>query len=155
MFKYLIFLIICFPVFIFSSNYSLEDIATEFEMNENIVKNLSDNGIKNTNELLNSNLTATIRVKNSKKYSIKIDKLHYWVSLCDLMRINGIGSSAAKLLYYSNVKSISTFTKTDLEKLEKTLEETNKKYNFAPFTPNLEQLQNWQKQAQKLENILK
>ena len=140
---------------LFANNYHLEDVADTFKINKELLNKLEKNNIQTTIQFILINKDSKMRAENSKSYKISLEKLRELTSEFSLMRIKGIGPIIAKLLFRANIKSLRTFKNSNLKKLEKELIKVNKKYGISPFTPNLKNLEGWQRQVKKLKIILK
>jgi nucleotidyltransferase/DNA polymerase involved in DNA repair len=115
---------------------------------------LKKNKIKTTDDFLIINKTSKQRAINSKKYSINIQELTTLLSIFDLIRIKGVGPTAAKLLIKADIKSIRDFQNMDIKKVEEKLIKMNEKFKISPFTPNKENLDVWKNLSQKLKIII-
>jgi hypothetical protein len=152
MFKLLILLLI--SVGIFANTYHIEDLSEPLNINKAFLTKLKKNKIKTTDDFLIINKTSKQRAINSKKYSINIQELTTLLSIFDLIRIKGVGPTAAKLLIKADIKSIRDFQNMDIKKVEEKLIKMNEKFKISPFTPNKENLDVWKNLSQKLKIII-
>jgi len=139
---------------IFANTYHIEDLSETLKINQKFISKLKKNNIKTTDDFLLINKTSKDRALNSQKYKIKIKELINILNIFDLLRIKGVGPTAAKLLVKADVKSIREFQGIDISKLEKKLIEVNQKFKISPFTPNRENLDVWKSLALKLKIII-
>lgn len=152
MFK-IIFLLL-FSIALLANPYHIEDLSEIIKMDKTILLKLKKNNIKTTDDFLLINKSSKERAINSKKYNLDIKNLGEIISLFDLLRIKGVGPTAAKLLIKADVKSIRVFKTIDLKKLEKKLIDANKKFKISPYTPNKQNLEVWRNFAKKLKVII-
>ena len=106
MIKILLFLL---SISIFANSYHIEDLSESLKMSPKLVAQLKKNKIKTTDDFLLINKSSKQRAINSKKYNLDIRKLGEIISMFDLLRIKGVGPTAAKLLIKADVKSIRIF----------------------------------------------
>ena len=152
MFKFLFLFII--SVSIFGNTYHIEDLSKSLKISNTVIQKLKKDNIKTTDDFLLINKSSKKRAINSKKYNLDIKRIGQLISLFDLLRIKGVGPTAAKLLIKADVKSIRIFKTINLSKLEKKLIEVNKEFKISPFTPNKQNLEVWRNLAQKLKVII-
>ncbi len=143
----------CFSLL--SAGYHLEDISDILDIKVETIELLKESDIKTTDQFLLENQTSRMRVDFSKKFKLSLEKVQYWTSLCDLMRINGIGPTTAMLFYQVNIRSISKLKKAEIKELLPKLEEANKIYKFTPFIPDEGQIQSWKERAERVDVVLK
>lgn len=151
MLKLLLFII---SIGLFANTYYIEDLSETLHIDQSLIIKLKKNNIKTTNDFLLINKTSKDRALNSQKYKLKIKNLMEIVNIFDLLRIKGVGPTAAKLLFKANVKTIRTFQTINIKEVEKKLIEVNKKFNISPFTPNRENLDVWKSLSLKLKIII-
>jgi len=152
MLRFLLLFII--PLGIFANTYHIEDLSESLKISNTLVEKFKKNNIKTTDDFLLINKSSKQRAINSKKYNLDIKRIGELISLFDLLRIKGVGPTAAKLLIKADVKSIRIFKTINLSKLEKKLIKVNKEFKISPFTPNKENLEVWRNLAQKLKVII-
>ncbi|MBN2694328.1 DUF4332 domain-containing protein [bacterium] len=148
-------LLLFFSISLFAAGYHLEDISDILEIKKEMIEIFNKSNIKTTDEYLEKTQTSRMRVDFSKQFKLSLEQVQYWASLCDLMRIKGIGPTTAKLFYQVNIRSISKLKKAEVKDLLPKLEEANKKYKFTPFIPDENQIQSWKERAERLEALLK
>lgn len=93
-------------------------------IDKTILEQLEAKGIKNSKQFFESASTVENRQKLAEKLSLTVESLNELISLCDLVRITGVGPIFARIVYDSGYPSIKEFleeeTKVLLDKLRKT-----------------------------------
>ncbi len=154
MIKYLLFFTLL-PLFLWGTTYNLADLNSYFKLDQKQILKLKKNRVITTDDFLKCNLTSKMRATFSRKYHLSVTKLRRLVFLTDLMRIKGIGPSTATLLYEVGVKNIIRLsTHKGVKQLQKQMISLNKERHIVPIVPSIQQLENWQRKAQKLPRIL-
>jgi hypothetical protein len=90
-----------------------------------IISKLESNGIKDSKQLFDNAAKRKDRAALADKYNLPIDKLTELVQLCDLVRITGVGPVFARIIYDSNIHSVSNFLSIDAVDLYSKLLKTN------------------------------
>ena len=81
------------------------------------VLSLKSKGINDSEKLYEAVQSEQERVALSKQTGIPTDRLMELLSLCDLVRINGVGAIFARIIYETGIESVEQFTKIDVHKM--------------------------------------
>ena len=108
-------------------------------------------GMLNSDDLLKAGAEESGRVYIHRRTKLPLDLIEEWVKLADLMRVEWIDGSHAKLLLASGVDSVIKLKRQDAKKLLSLIGKTNKEYAFSNQLPSVEELKEWISSAQKLE----
>ncbi len=90
-----------------------------------IIFKLDSQGIKNSKQLFEIAAKLKDRQKLSEKFKLPMDKLFELLSLCDLVRITGVGPVFARIIYDSGIYTAKTFLSCDSVDLLNRLTMTN------------------------------
>ena len=108
-------------------------------------------GMLNSDDLLKAGAEESGRVYIHRRTKLPLDLIEEWVKLADLMRVEWIDGSHAKLLLASGVDSVIKLKRQDVKKLLSLIGKTNKEYAFSNQLPSVNELKEWIASAQKLE----
>ena len=78
-----------------------------------------------------------------------------WVSMCDLLRIKGVGPEMVRLFNAARVKTIKQLRVQKAKALLRRVTAANKTKKITPNPPTQEQLGAWIAQAKKLKLVLR
>jgi len=78
-----------------------------------IISKLESQGIKDSKQLFEIAAKLKDRQKLSEKFKLPLDKLSELVSLCDLVRITGVGPVFARIIYDSGIYTVRNFLSCD------------------------------------------
>lgn len=81
------------------------------------VLSLESKGINNSEKLYEAVQSEQKRVTLSKQTGIPTDRLMELLSLCDLVRINGVGAIFARIIYETGIETVKQFAKIDVNKM--------------------------------------
>ena len=90
-----------------------------------IISKLESQGIKDSKQLFEIAAKLKDRQKLSEKFKLQLDKLTELVSLCDLVRITGVGPVFARIIYDSEIFTVKNFLSYDSVDLLERLTITN------------------------------
>jgi hypothetical protein len=101
-----------------------------------IINKLESQGIKDSKQLFEIAAKLKDRQKLSEKFKLPLDKLSELVSLCDLVRITGVGPVFARIIYDSGIYTVRNFLSCDSVELLERLSITNSEKGLtkAKFT---------------------
>ena len=144
-----------------SSNVKIDGEGYEIETLEGVGPKTGEAlrkiNIATVSDLLKNAYSTTQREEMAEKISVRSKLVDGWVSMSDLLRIEGIDHQAAELIVASGVKQVSDLADQHAGKLITKMEEANSagKRSIAPEVPSEKDIMHWSKQASKLNSILK
>jgi hypothetical protein len=108
-----------------------EVLIKEFpEVDEETINSLATTGIKSSKDYYEFYNSLNGKKEITQKISISEGKAQELFSLCDLVRINGVGAIAAKSFFDAGYKSVNDVAKT---KAEEMLERVSKVNNIKQY----------------------
>jgi hypothetical protein len=113
-------------------------------------KALSAEGIKTTKKLLERAAKAAPRRKLASASGISFGRLTELAALCDLLRVEGVGPSIARLLQASGVRHSGALRHQKAPGLLKKMTAANAKHGIMEVLPSVETLASWIRQAARL-----
>ena len=113
-------------------------------------KKLKDEGIKNTDDLLEAGSTKKGRKELAKKTGITERLILEWVNKADLFRIKGIGEEYSDLLEEAGVDTVVELSRRNPENLRATIVGINEAKKLVRRTPTLGKVKDWVEQAKSL-----
>ena len=105
---------------------------------ETVVEKLEAIGFKDSRKFFNHAASKTERTKLAQIHQLSIEALNELLSLCDLIRITGVGPVFARIIYDSGIHSVKEFLSYPVHDLHKKLTITNeeKKLTKVKFALN-------------------
>ena len=113
-------------------------------------KKLEEQGVKNTEALLEKGSTPKGRKEIAAATGISEKLILGWVNRVDLFRVNGIGEEYADLLEAAGVDTVPELAQRKGENLHQKLIEVNTAKKLVRQVPGEAQVQGWIEQAKKL-----
>lgn len=126
----------------------IEGIGPEYK------KKLAAAGIKTTEALLKQGSNPKGRKDLEGKTGIAHKLILEWVNLADLFRIKGIGEEYSDLLEEAGVDTVVELSNRNAQNLYDKIMETNNKKKLVRRPPALSMVEDWIKQAKKLDRIV-
>ena len=133
------------------ANYKIEEIEG---IGPVLGQKFRDNGIKDTNGLLNACLTKKQRKELAEKTGISEAQILKFANQVDLFRVKGIGSEYAELLEAAGVDTVKELAQRKAENLVQKMEEVNEAKKLVRRVPPLKSVLNWVEQAKELPRAL-
>ncbi len=131
-------------------DYEIEEIEG---VGKGYGKQLREMGYKTSLSLLQNcpdkKAINAVAVKMKQEYWV----VESWVSMADLLRIQGVNGQFAELLYFSGIHSVQRLALFNATNLTKKMERTNKKEHRVKETPSVEAVREWIAIAKKLESM--
>ena len=115
---------------------------------------LATQKIATTKQLLMSGAKAKARRALAKSTGISAQRLLELVSMCDLLRVDGIGPSIARLLTVSDVADLSVLRRQGAGSLLGRIRTANAKHGIMEVLPSEQTLASWIKSAASLPRLL-
>ena len=129
-------------------------MATSVSMIKGITPDLAaklkEQGISNTDQLLEGSKTTGARRDLAQKLGIESGVLLELVNRADLARIKGIGDAYANLLEDAGVDSIKELAQRVPANLHERLVQLNTEKKIVPRPPSLDQVTTWITEAKAL-----
>jgi hypothetical protein len=113
-------------------------------------KALSAQGVKTTKKLLDRAAKAAPRRKLASASGISFGRLTELAALCDLLRVEGLGPSIARLLQASGVRHSGALRHQKASGLLKKMAAANAKHGIMEVLPKVETLAVWIREAARL-----
>ena len=141
-----------------ASNSNYTDASYEIEEIEGIGKGygkqLSKIGIRTTADLLkkyqaDSSLSSVVGAMKQEKWVVQS-----WVSMADLLRIDGVDGQFAELLYFSGIHSVQQLALFNPSNLARKMERTNEEQHRVKTTPNVSTVIKWISLAKTLNKVV-
>ncbi|MGI9227881.1 MAG: DUF4332 domain-containing protein, partial [Gammaproteobacteria bacterium] len=88
-------------------------------------KSIREMGITTTLELLDKCCLMDGRIQVAEKVGIEDFVVHKWASMCDLMRVSGVGGQFAELMVYAGIDSAQDLAQQDAGRLHDILAKAN------------------------------
>ena len=115
---------------------------------------LASQKISTTKQLLKSGAKAKARRALAKSTGISAQRLLELVSMCDLLRVDGVGPSIARLLTVSGVTDLSVLRRQGAGSLLGRMRTANAKHGIMEVLPSEQTLAAWIKGASSLPRLL-
>jgi predicted flap endonuclease-1-like 5' DNA nuclease len=119
-------------------------------IDESGLSKLATAAINSIPELIEKANSSAKRAALSKETGIDAQTLTEWYNRADLMRVKGIGKEFANLLEECGVDTVKELQHRVPANLQAKLKETNDARKIAHHAPNLQQVEDWVKQAKEL-----
>ncbi|MCJ7721893.1 DUF4332 domain-containing protein [Candidatus Bathyarchaeota archaeon] len=113
-------------------------------------KKLNAQGIKTTDDLLETGGTKQGRNELADKTGISETIILEWVNMADLFRIKGIGEEYSDLLKEAGVSTVVELARRNPENLHETIVGYNEAKKLVRRPPSLTQIKDWIEQAKML-----
>ena len=113
-------------------------------------KKLNAQGIKTTDDLLETGGTKQGRNELADKTGISETVILEWVNMADLFRIKGIGEEYSDLLKEAGVSTVVELARRNPENLHETIVGYNEAKKLVRRPPSLTQIKDWIEQAKML-----
>jgi predicted flap endonuclease-1-like 5' DNA nuclease len=117
-------------------------------------KKLNAQGIKTTDDLLETGGTKQGRKELSDKTGISETVILEWVNMADLFRIKGIGEEYSDLLKEAGVSTVVELARRNSENLHQTIVGYNQTKKLVRRPPSLTQVIDWIEQAKTLPRMV-
>ena len=115
---------------------------------------LISEGIQTTDNLLKVGGDKKGRKQLAEKTTISEKKLLTWVNMCDLYRVNGVGSQFAELLEGAGVDSVKELGTRKAANLALAMAEVNQAKRVCRVSPSILETSIWIEQAKQLQPIV-
>ncbi len=133
-----------------ASPYPLSEI-----MERDMADKLAAQQVSTTTQLLEQGAGAKQRAALAKKAAVPLPQLTSWVKMCDLLRIQGVGPEMVRLLDTVKISTTRQLKSQKAAKLHPRLLKANDKAKVTENPPDIQQVQAWIQQAQKLPQVLR
>ena len=124
-----------------ASHYYLVDIPSEFSESDREL--LARFGIDDTEDLLRWIDTPDMRNALQSMSGLSADRINALTVFCDLLQIDGVGPSAARLLMATNITGTADLVSRDEGELLAEIQYTNQIETITPTTPSDGHLHMW------------
>jgi len=84
----------------------------------------------------------------------ELPTMQSWVSMADLLRIEGVDGQYAELLYFSGIHSVQQLAVFNVHNLTKKMVKTNEKEHRIKEAPSEKQVTGWVNKAKKIDPII-
>ena len=111
-------------------------------------------GITNLDSLLQACATKKGREEVSLKTGITEEKLHRWVNMADLYRIQGIGIEYTELLEAAGVDALDELKTANPQWLHERMKKINSSKKFVLQVPSLEEIGKFIEQARSMDPVV-
>ncbi len=125
-------------------------VSTIKGMSPELAAKLKEQGITNTDQLLEASKTASARRALAQKAGVESGVLLELVNRADLARIKGIGDAYANLLEEAGVDSVKELAHRVPANLHEKLVQINTEKKAVPRPPSLDQVTTWITEAKAM-----
>ncbi len=125
-------------------------VSTIKGMTPDLAAKLKEQGITNTDHLLEASKTASARRALAQKVGVENSVLLELVNRADLSRIKGIGDAYANLLEEAGVDSVKELAHRTPANLHDKLVQVNTEKKTVPRPPSLDQVTTWVDEAKAM-----
>lgn len=129
-------------------------IAKMRGMNAALAKKLTQQGISNSDQLLERSKKPADRKKLAGDIGIDAKEVLALANRADLARITGIGPVFSDLLESAGVDTVKELAKRRPDNLHSTISKVNEEKKLAGRIPTLAQIEGWVGQAKALPKML-
>jgi Domain of unknown function (DUF4332) len=142
------------PAYLSGEGYDIETL-------EGIGKQTGDMfrkyGIATIADYLCKLYTPESREVAAKDLNIRVQPLHDWACMSDLMRVTSVDHQSSELLYASGVRTVSELAVANAAKLHQDMETTNNagKQKIAPNVPDVDVLNSWINNAKDVNPLVR
>lgn len=112
---------------------------------------LAHTGITTTEDIFEKCKRKTDRERIAKETRISLDKIDFILHLSDLLRINGVGPSYAKILVRMEISSVKTYRDSSSEFILRKYQEVNSKEKLVSANLGLKDIEYCRRFCDKLE----
>lgn len=132
----------------FAGHYSLEDVPQL--MDAKVLAKLQAQGITTTLQLLDATSKKKGRAALVKKTGQPAKIVTWWANFTDLLRVDGVGPTMARLIQAAGVANIAALRGESAAGLLAKVTAANAKYRVTELLPSEGHLENWIAQAAKM-----
>lgn len=133
------------------ANYPIENVEG---IGPVMGEKLREQGIKDTDTLLQSVLKPAQRKKLAETIGISPKLILRFANMVDLYRINGVGSEYSELLEAAGVDTVPELAQRNATNLTKAMAEANEQKNLTRRVPSETEVSKWIAQAKELPRML-
>ena len=133
------------------ANYPIENVEG---IGPVMGEKLREQGIKDTDSLLQNVLTPKQRKELAEKTGISPKLILRFANMVDLYRINGVGSEYSELLEAVGVDTVPELAQRNAANLTKAMAEVNEQKNLTRRVPSEIEVTKWVAQAKELPRML-
>lgn len=133
------------------ANYPIENVEG---IGPVMGEKLREQGIKDTDTLLQSVLKPAQRKKLAETIGISPKLILRFANMVDLYRINGVGLEYSELLEAAGVDTVPELAQRNATNLTKAMAEANEQKNLTRRVPSETEVSKWIAQAKELPRML-
>ena len=115
---------------------------------------LEANGLSTTDKVLDYASTDRGRKKLSKYSKIPVPRIVEIVTLCDLLRIDGVGPSMAKVLQAAGIRDTGPLSTAVPKAVRKAMVKANRGGKITKVLPDVKTVTSWVTQAKRMPRLL-
>ncbi|MEC9073436.1 MAG: DUF4332 domain-containing protein, partial [Myxococcota bacterium] len=115
---------------------------------------LEANGLSTTEKVLDYAATDRGRKKLSKYSKIPVPRIVEIVTQCDLLRVDGVGPSMARILQAAGIRDTAPLSAAEGKALRKAMAKANRGGKFAKVLPDVKTITSWITQAKRMPRLL-
>lgn len=116
---------------------------------------LEANGLSTTDKVLEYAATTSGRKKLSRYSKIPVPRIVEIVTQCDLLRVDGVGPSMARVLQAAGVRDTGPLSEADAKGLRKAMAKANRTGKLTKVLPDVKTIASWITQAKRMPRLLK
>lgn len=100
--------------------------------------------------------SAGLREKAATDLGIKIEPIHEWASMSDLLRVAGIDHQYSELTYRAGVKTVGELASSQSDALASKMEQVNNAGTqlIAPTVPSVDEVASWIAKAKHMKAVV-
>jgi predicted flap endonuclease-1-like 5' DNA nuclease len=133
------------------ANYKVEDLEGVGAV---LGEKLRAAGVKDTDSLLSACVTPKQRADLAAAAGVSPQGLLKWANMCDLYRIDGVGSEYAELLEAAGVDTVPELAQRNPANLCAALQAANERRKLTRRVPSETEVGKWVEQAKQLPRVL-
>lgn len=133
------------------ANYPIENVEG---IGPVVGEKLREQGIKDTDTLLQNVLTPKQRKDLAESTDISPKLILRFANMVDLYRINGVGSEYSELLEAAGVDTVPELAQRNAANLTRAMAEVNEEKNLTRRVPSETEVAKWIEQAKELPRML-
>lgn len=133
------------------ANYPIENVEG---IGPVMGEKLREQGIKDTDTLLQNVLTPKQRKDLAESTDISPKLILRFANMVDLYRINGVGSEYSELLEAAGVDTVPELAQRNAANLTRAMAEVNEEKNLTRRVPSETEVTKWIEQAKELPRML-
>ena len=113
-------------------------------------------GVETVGDYLRTLNRPEKREAAAKALDIRVQPIHDWASMADLLRVEGIDHQYAELTYASGIRTVGELAHADPADLLARMETANNagKQQIAPNAPDLGDIENWIARAKTMKSVV-